>query len=192
MGKRKLRRKLFETDLREVSPCMEQLSSWAEENSKVEPTSLKGGVEGLGFSWDHPRVLRVDSYRAPPLKLTLETIQEDQPKPDFNYLRSRSLPAERRASLDSCNGHGLLQRFPSYRAGQAEYLSTGSCGVSMSGPILPSTYDYDSAPSKKHRLRLSRSLSRMRESLRSSRFRQAVHSMLSRIRPASRRSHWSN
>ncbi|KAG0618269.1 hypothetical protein M758_4G050300 [Ceratodon purpureus] len=179
MGKKKACKNLFQIDLRkERSPYMDaDPSSWTADSMTMR------GVEKLlpvGFSLqplDQPRVGRVDSYRAPPLKLTLETIVED--KPEF-YLRSKSLPVQRRFSMDSA-GHGL-HRLPSYRPGQGEYLS-GGCGVSMSGPILSSSYDYDSAP--KHRSRISK----MREALRNGRLRQAFSSFLARMRPASRRSH---
>lgn len=183
MGKKKPRMNRFQTNLRvESSPYMDSLREFPDED---EPMKLKP-LESLipaGFSWDQPRLARVESYRAPPLKLTLETIQEDAPKPGLNYLRSKSLPAQRRSAIDSC-GPGL-QRFPSYRPGQGDYLP-GVCGVTMSGPILPSKYDYDSAP-KHRRSRLSTRLSRMRDALRSGRVRQALNSMLSRIKPTSRR-----
>jgi hypothetical protein len=178
MGKKKACRNLFQIDLRkERSPYMDaDPSSWTPDSMTMK------GVEKLlpaGFSLqplEQPRVTRVDSYRAPPLKLTLETIEED--KPDF-YLRSKSLPARRRSSFDSA-GHGL-HRLQSYRPGQGEYL-TGGSGVSMSGPILSSSYDYDCAP--KHRSRISK----MREALQNGRLRQAFSSILSRMRPTSRKS----
>lgn len=191
MGKRKTCKKLFQTDLRkERSPYMDSvdhhLKSWPESESL---TTMKA-VENLlpaGFllqQLDQPRMTRVDSYRAPPLKPTLETIEEDKPPEVVSYLRSKSLPAHRRPSLD-CNGHAL-NRFPSYRPGQGEYLP-GACGVTMSGPILPSSYEnYDRAP--KHRSRFSRVRDALR-TVRSGRLRQALNSVLFRMRPTSRRSH---
>ena len=150
-------------------------SSWTPDSMTMK------GVESLlpaGFflqPLEQPRVTRVDSYRAPPLKLTLETIEED--KPDF-YLRSKSLPVQSRFSWDN-SGHGL-HKLPSYRPGQGNFLPGGG-GVSMSGPILSSSYDYDCTP--KHRSRISK----LREALRNSRLRQAFSNILSRMRPTSRR-----
>lgn len=182
MGKKKPCRNRFQTDLRvESSPYMDPLREFPAED---EPMKLKplDSLLPVGFSWDQPRLVRIDSYRAPPLKLTLETIQEDAPKPGANYLRSKSLPAQRRAAVDSCGP--VLQRFPSYRPGQGDYLP-GGCRVTMSGPILPSKYDYDSAP-KLRRSRLSTRLSRMRDALRRSRIRQALNSVLSKMKPTSK------
>lgn len=202
MGKTKARRKLFQTDLRKertLSPYMDaddELRSWQESKSMSPLKSVENLLPNLlpmGFSLQQldgqPRVARmerVDSYRAPPLRPTLETIEEDDHKPDYSslYLRSKSLPTEqRRFSLDN-TGHGL-HRFPSYRPGQGDYLP-GGCGVSMSGPILSSGYEnYTCSARKHHRSRLAR----MRDALRSGRFRQALNNVLSRMRPTSRRSH---
>lgn len=196
MGKKKTSRKLFETDLRkDRSPYMESaehLRPWPEDDAPAKSCKIAQTIDYLlptGFSWDQPHLSRVDSYRAPPLKLTLETIEEDAPKPQppsLAYLRSKSLPTQRRALClngTAFSHGGGLQRFPSYRPGQGEYLP-GACGVTMSGPILPSTYDYD-VP----KLRRSR-FARMREALRNtSRFRQALNGVLARMKANTRRSH---
>lgn len=172
MGNKRVRRNLFQIDLRkDRSPYVDADPSSCAPDSMTMKSVDKLLPAGLSLQpIDQLRMAHVESYRAPPLILTLETIEED--KPDF-YLRSKSLPVQRRFSLD---------KLPSFRAGQGETLA-GGCGVSMSGPILSSSYDFVYTPT--HRSRMSR----MRDALRSGRFRQAISNILSGLRPASRRSH---
>lgn len=202
MGKNKAHREYFQTDLRkERSPCINHVDLsmctadlnmkrvTPEMNTKLVEKMLPAGLSLQQFDQPTPRMTRIDSYRAPPLKLTLETIEEDEPenaKPDF-LQRSKSLPSQNRFPKEHGTGHGFqglqcLNKLPSYRHGQGDYLP-GGCGVSMSGPILPSEYTDFTTP--KHRSRFSK----MREALRSSRFRQAFGHFISRMRPTSRRSH---
>ena len=163
-----------------------------------------------------PKMKRVDSYRAPPLKVTLETIEEDKPryeKPDY-LLRSKSLPTRRRLPMDR-NGLGV-SRLPAYRPGlEGGHLAEedgynvaedcggdgtffagdgtfrageGGYGVSISGPIFSTPGNEYHYTRRSHRSRLS--ITRMRDAIRHSRLRGAFSHILSRMRPSARtRSH---
>ncbi|KAG0589268.1 hypothetical protein M758_1G007400 [Ceratodon purpureus] len=226
MGK-KACKNLFETDLRkERLPYMDADDlRWSVDMN----SGSKFGAEKLlpaGFPMElfhqpavptAPKMNRVDSYRVPPLKMTLETIEEDKPgyeKPD-SLLRSKSLPTQRRFPM---NRNGLLlSRMPSYRPGQeGGHLAedgghrAGDHGYSVGdGTYFAGDGNFRagdqggygvsmsgpilSTPSeykytrKSHRSRLS--ITKMREAIRHSRLRGAFSHILSRMRPSSGRSH---
>lgn len=143
------------------------------------------------------RMASANTYRTPPLKMTLETIAEDNS--DFEnrnrFARSMSLPAQRRFSMDS---NGGLQRFPNNCPGQdgclaeeGEYFAglgyqkgDGGFGVSMSGPVFSNPKEYGP---RKHR-KAWISIQRVRDAIKLSRFRGAFSQVLSRLRPTVRRS----
>lgn len=115
---------LFETDLRkERSPYMEGDDlRWTVE---MDNGSKFGAEKMLPVRFPMqllnqpaaPKMSSVDSYKVTPLKMTLETIEEDKPeyeKPDY-LLRSKSLPTRRRTPMER-NGLGLSKP-PTYRPG---------------------------------------------------------------------------
>lgn len=199
MGKTKTSKNRFETDFGKERPHYVH-AGFTDMNSIT--TGLSLNVEKLlpvGFPLElleRPAppaqwMFRVDSYRAPPLKMTLETIEEDTPEFERgDYIkRSKSLPLQRRFSMDGMSGlHRMPRYLPSqegsnaedgtgYFAGQGYLKGENGYGVSVSGPILSNHKDY--TPRKRRKSRIS--MTRMRE---------AVRHILSRMRPASRKSHW--
>ena len=178
--------KLFDTDLRkERTPFLDSdLNSWTPGGglpTVSEKLLLSSQPSGYGSA---PRMTRVDSYRAPPLRLTLETIVED--KPDY-FQRSKSVPVQKRLSFDAFGGPGQYQqqlhrlsldgtgqglcRLPSYRPGQCAY------GISASGPMTFQANDHVLNPPR----RRSR-FSKMRDALRCNRIRDAFGQFLSKMR----------
>lgn len=160
--------KLFATDLRkERAPLMD-----AGVNSctsyMADKTSFFCMSQMEELPPPTPRMTRIESYRAQPLKMTLETIEED--KPDL-FQRSKSVPVQRRFSLDS-TGHGL-HRLPSHRR--------DGFGISFSSPLACQQGE-DECSDKPHRSRLCR----MREALRCHRIRRAFSRLFAKLRPQSR------
>lgn len=199
MGRTKVCNNLFEADLRreratfaDEELCkvwMGRASNFQSGNHKVYPSSCLPKLSAT-----EKTVNLVDSYRAPPMKLTLETIDEDVAPLDTIHLqRSKSVPISRSASFDRLHHHHHhhqydqqvdqvchgLQKLPSYRPGQCY-------GESVSGPM---TYqremdNWTTNPSP----RRSYGFSRIRESLRRSRLREAFGRLLSKFsRPNARR-----
>lgn len=231
MGK-KACKNLFETDLRkERSSYMDGDDlRWTVDMS----TGDKFGAEKLlpvGFPvqlFDQPaapaaptapKMNRGGSYKVPPLKKRLETIEEDKPeyekpgRPDY-LLRSKSLPTQRRF-MDR-NGLGL-SRLPSYRPGQegghlveeggfrAEdegdsagvgtyFAGDGTYHAGENGYGMSMSGPIFSTPSeykytRRSHVRSRLSITRMREVIRHSRLRGALTHIFARMRPCSRRSH---
>lgn len=108
MGKNNADREYFQTDLRnERSPCINHVDLIMctadlninrvipEMNTKLVAELLPAGLSLLQFDLPTPRMTRIDSYRAPALTLTLETLEADKSEiaePDF-LQRSYSLPS---------------------------------------------------------------------------------------------------
>lgn len=195
MGRTKVCNNLYEADLRreratfaDAELCkvwMGRASNFQSGNHKVYPSSCLTKLSATEKS-----VTSVDSYRAPPMKLTLETIEEDVPPVDTIHLqRSKSVPISRSTSFDHHHHHHHhqyhrqyhqqvdqvchgLQKLPSYRPGQCY-------GESVSGPM---TYqremdNWTTNPSP----RRSYGFTRIRETLRRSRLREAFGRLLSKF-----------
>lgn len=192
MGRTKVCNNLYEADLRreratfaDAELCkvwMGRASNFQSGNHKVHPSLCLAKL-----STTEKTVTSVDSYRALPMKLTLETIEEDVPPVDTIHLqRSKSVPISRSTSFDHHHHHQYhhqyhqqvdqvchgLQKLPSYRPGQCY-------GESVSGPM---TYqremdNWTTNPSP----RRSYGFTRLRETLRRSRLKETFGRLLSKF-----------